>query len=60
MTRSSTGGRDKNDSKAPLFHWRGRGKSGATILHCILKNDVPLLVDAVEGAQEKSTIFNPH
>uniref|UniRef100_A0A2N9GT24 Protease Do-like 5, chloroplastic n=1 Tax=Fagus sylvatica TaxID=28930 RepID=A0A2N9GT24_FAGSY len=60
MTRGTAGGRDENKTKAPLFHWRSRGASGAAILHSILENDVSLLVYAVEGTQEKPSIFNSH
>ena len=60
MTRGSTWEWDENETKAALLHWGRRGASSATVLHCILENDVPLLVHTVEAAQEKPSIANSH
>lgn len=60
MTRCSTRERDEDETKTPLFHWWSRGATRATVLDRILKNDVPLLVNAVKCAQEKPSIIYPH
>lgn len=60
MTGVLTRGRDENKTKASLLHRRRRRPTGTTILYCILENDIPLLVKAVESAQEKPAVFDPH
>lgn len=60
MTRGSARRRDENKAETPLFHWRRRRTSSASIFYCILENDIPLLVNAMKGTQEKSPIFNSH
>lgn len=60
VTSGATRGGDENKAEAPLFHGRRRGLARAAILDGVLKNDVTLLVDAVEGAQEEPSVFDPH
>lgn len=60
MTRGSTSGRDKDESKATLFHGGRSGPSGAAIFHSVLQYYVALFVNTVEGAQEKSSILDSH
>lgn len=60
MTRFSAREGDENEAEAPLFHWRRGRMSGVPILHCILENNVSLLINAVECAQEEAPVTYPH
>lgn len=60
VTRGAARGGDENKAEAPLFHGWRRGLARAAILDGVLENDVALLVDAVEGAQEEPSVFDPH
>lgn len=58
MTRSSTRERDKNETNTPMFHWGRRRSPSAAILHCILKNDVPLLIHAIKDAYKEPSVLD--
>lgn len=60
VTRGAARGRNENKAEAPLFHGRRRRLARAAIFDGVLENDVALLVDAVEGAQEEPSVFDPH
>lgn len=53
-------GRDEDEAEAALLHRRRAASPGAAELHGVLEDDVPLLVDAVEGAHEEAAVVDSH
>lgn len=58
VARSPARRRDENEANASMLHGRGRRSPGATILHCILKDYVALLIHAVKRPYEETPVLD--
>uniref|UniRef100_A0A8R7V7Q2 Uncharacterized protein n=1 Tax=Triticum urartu TaxID=4572 RepID=A0A8R7V7Q2_TRIUA len=60
MAGGAAGRRDQDEPEAPLLLGRRReGAARAAVLHRVLQDYVPLLVDAVEQPQEVAAVVHP-